>query len=123
MSCCFNGIEKNGIYIILATRHATVFSCILAICFVTFWLRRRGLCLDRLLQASGLLTPASVGVVLQSLRWMGAGDAIGTLDTRSFFNFQPTLQDTLESGDITVLIRHLGARVLFVRLVSVHSRQ
>jgi len=74
-----------GIYIILANPLMPTFFLHFAIRFVNSGAAKEVM-LDRLLQAIPWFYAASVAVVLQSW-WMGAGDAIGTLDTRSFFIF------------------------------------
>jgi signal transduction histidine kinase len=81
----FQGYEKMGVYIILANPLMPTFFLHFAIRFVNSGAAKE-LMLDRLLQAIPWFYAASVAVVLQSW-WMGAGDAIGTLDTRSFFIF------------------------------------
>ncbi len=81
----FQGYEKMGVYIILANPLMPTFFLHFAICFVNSGAAKE-IMLDRLLQAIPWFYAASVAVVLQSW-WMGAGDAIGTLDTRSFFIF------------------------------------
>ena len=81
----FQGYEKMGIYIILANPLMPTFFLHFAIRFVNSGAAKEVM-LDRLLQAIPWFYAASVAVVLQSW-WMGAGDAIGTLDTRSFFIF------------------------------------
>lgn len=81
----FQGYEKMGIYIILANPLMPTFFLHFAIRFVNSGAAKE-IMLDRLLQAIPWFYVVSVAVVLQSW-WMGAGDAIGTLDTRSFFIF------------------------------------
>ncbi|GAA0242078.1 sensor histidine kinase [Marinomonas primoryensis] len=81
----FQGYEKMGVYIILANPLMPTFFLHFAIRFVNSGAAKEVM-LDRLLQAIPWFYAASVVVVLQSW-WMGAGDAIGTLDTRSFFIF------------------------------------
>jgi signal transduction histidine kinase len=81
----FQGYEKMGIYIILANPLMPTFFLHFAIRFVNSGAAKE-IMLDRLLQAIPWFYVVSVVVVLQSW-WMGAGDAIGTLDTRSFFIF------------------------------------
>ncbi|MEP7731362.1 sensor histidine kinase [Marinomonas primoryensis] len=81
----FQGYEQMGIYIILANPLMPTFFLHFAIRFVNSGAAKE-IMLDRLLQAIPWFYVVSVAVVLQSW-WMGAGDAIGTLDTRSFFIF------------------------------------
>jgi signal transduction histidine kinase len=81
----FQGYEKMGIYIILANPLMPTFFLHFAIRFVNSGAAKEVM-LDRLLQAIPWFYAVSVAVVLQSW-WMGAGDVIGTLDTRSFFIF------------------------------------
>jgi len=81
----FQGYERIGIYIILANPLMPTFFLHFAIRFVNSGAAKEVM-LDRLLQAVPWFYVTSFAVVLQSW-WMGAGDAIGTLDTRSFFIF------------------------------------
>ncbi|AWY02307.1 two-component sensor histidine kinase [Marinomonas primoryensis] len=81
----FQGYERIGIYIILANPLMPTFFLHFAIRFVNSG-AAKAVMLDRLLHAIPWFYVTSVAVVLQSW-WMGAGDAISTLDTRSFFIF------------------------------------
>lgn len=81
----FQGYETVGIHIILANPLMPTFFLHFAIRFVNSGAAKEVM-LDRLLQAIPWFYGTSFAVVLQSW-WMGAGDAIGTLDTRSFFIF------------------------------------
>jgi len=119
VQCCFSRYEENWrIYIILdETAHADVFPAILPFVFVNSGAGERGY-LDRLLQA--------ISVVLrrQCCRWylqaggLGAGDAIGTLDTRSFFIFPDA--GRWKSG-VYRLNRHLGCTVFCCSVGYRHS--
>ncbi len=81
----FQGYERVGIYIILANPLMPTFFLHFAICFVNSGPAKEEM-LDRLHQAVPWFYTTSSVVVLQSW-WMGAGDAISTLDTRLFFIF------------------------------------
>ncbi|MGJ8648573.1 MAG: ATP-binding protein [Marinomonas colpomeniae] len=81
----FQGYERVGIYIILANPLMPTFFLHFAICFVNSGPAKEEM-LDRLHQAVPWFYATSSVVVLQSW-WMGAGDAISTLDTRLFFIF------------------------------------
>ncbi len=81
----FQGYERVGVYIILANPLMPTFFLHFAICFVNSGPAKEEM-LDRLHQAVPWFYATSSVVVLQSW-WMGAGDAISTLDTRLFFIF------------------------------------
>ncbi len=81
----FQGYERIGIYIILANPLMPTFFLHFAIRFVNADPVHEVM-LDRLLQVIPWFYLTSFAVVLQSW-WMEAGDAISTLDTRSFFIF------------------------------------
>ncbi|MBJ7539764.1 GHKL domain-containing protein [Marinomonas sp. C1424] len=81
----FQGYEKIGINIILANPLMPTFFLHFAIVFVNSGPAKERT-LDRLHLAIPWFYVASVAVVLHSW-WMEAGDAISTLDTRSFFIF------------------------------------
>ncbi|WP_417537761.1 ATP-binding protein [Marinomonas sp.] len=81
----FQGYERVGVYIILANPLMPTFFLHFAIRFVNSGAAKEPM-LDRLCQAVPWFYLTSFTVVLQSW-WMEAGDAISTLDTRSFFIF------------------------------------
>ena len=81
----FQGYEQVGIHIILANPLMPTFFLHFAIRFVNSGPVKEAM-LERLYQAVPWLYLTSFAVVLQSW-WIGAGDAISTLDTRSFFIF------------------------------------
>lgn len=81
----FQGYEQVGIHIILANPLMPTFFLHFAIRFVNSGPVKEPM-LERLYQAVPWLYLTSFVVVLQSW-WIGAGDAISTLDTRSFFIF------------------------------------
>lgn len=81
----FQGYEQIGIHIILANPLMPTFFLHFAIRFVNSGPVKEPM-LERLYQAVPWLYLTSFAVVLQSW-WIGAGDAISTLDTRSFFIF------------------------------------
>ncbi|BDX01693.1 hypothetical protein MACH16_04410 [Marinomonas pontica] len=81
----FQGYERVGVYIILANPLMPTFFLHFAIRFVNSGTAKEPM-LDRLCQAVPWFYLTSFTVVLQSW-WMEAGDAISTLDTRSFFIF------------------------------------
>lgn len=81
----FQGYERAGIYIILANPLMPTFFLHFATCFVNSGVVKEAV-LDRLHQAIPWVYVTSLAVVLQSW-WTGAGNAIGTLDTGSFFIF------------------------------------
>ncbi len=81
----FHGYEQAGIYIILANPLMPTFFLHFAICFVSSDAEKEPM-LDHLHQAVPWIYAISVAVVLQSW-WVGAGDTINTLDTRSVFIF------------------------------------
>ena len=81
----FQGYEQIGIHIILANPLMPTFFLHFAIRFVNAGSVKEPM-LERLYQAVPWFYLTSLAVVLQSW-WIGAGDAISTLDTRSFFVF------------------------------------
>ncbi|MBU1468819.1 MAG: GHKL domain-containing protein [Gammaproteobacteria bacterium] len=81
----FQGYEQIGIHIILANPFMPTFFLHFAIRFVNSGSVKEPM-LERLYQAVPWFYLTSFAVVLQSW-WIGAGDAISTLDTRSFFIF------------------------------------
>ncbi|RBP77979.1 sensor histidine kinase [Marinomonas rhizomae] len=81
----FQGYEQIGIHIILANPLMPTFFLHFAIRFVNSGSVKEPM-LERLYQAVPWFYLTSFAVVLQSW-WIGAGDAISTLDTRSFFIF------------------------------------
>ncbi|NLQ18005.1 GHKL domain-containing protein [Marinomonas sp. M1K-6] len=81
----FQGYEEMGIHIILANPLMPTFFLHFAIRFVNSGSVKEPM-LERLYQAVPWFYLTSFAVVLQSW-WIGAGDAISTLDTRSFFIF------------------------------------
>lgn len=81
----FQGYEQIGIHIILANPLMPTFFLHFAIRFVNAGSVKEPM-LERLYQAVPWFYLTSLAVVLQSW-WIGAGDAISTLDTRSFFIF------------------------------------
>ncbi|PYF82486.1 signal transduction histidine kinase [Marinomonas alcarazii] len=81
----FQGYEQVGIHIILANPLMPTFFLHFAIRFVNSGPVKEAM-LERLYQAVPWFYLTSFAVVLQSW-WIGAGDAISTLDTRSFFIF------------------------------------
>ncbi|WP_421846737.1 ATP-binding protein [Marinomonas sp.] len=81
----FQGYEQIGIHIILANPLMPTFFLHFAIRFVNSGSVKEPM-LERLYQVVPWFYLTSFVVVLQSW-WIGAGDAISTLDTRSFFIF------------------------------------
>ncbi|UTW01660.1 GHKL domain-containing protein [Marinomonas rhizomae] len=81
----FQGYEQIGIHIILANPLMPTFFLHFAIRFVNSGSVKEPM-LERLYQVVPWFYLTSFAVVLQSW-WIGAGDAISTLDTRSFFIF------------------------------------
>lgn len=81
----FQGYEQIGIHIILANPFMPTFFLHFAIRFVNSGSVKEPM-LERLYQAVPWFYLTSFAMVLQSW-WIGAGDAISTLDTRSFFIF------------------------------------
>lgn len=81
----FQGYEQIGIHIILANPLMPTFFLHFAIRFVNSGSVKEPM-LERLYQTVPWFYLTSFAVVLQSW-WIGAGDAISTLDTRSFFIF------------------------------------
>lgn len=81
----FQGYEQIGIHIILANPLMPTFFLHFAIRFVNSGSVKEPM-LERLYQMVPWFYLTSFAVVLQSW-WIGAGDAISTLDTRSFFIF------------------------------------
>jgi signal transduction histidine kinase len=81
----FQGYEKTGIFIILANPLMPTFFLHFAIRFVNSGAAKETF-LDRLHQGIPWFYLISFVVVLESW-WTGGGDAISTLDTRSFFVF------------------------------------
>ncbi|WP_369919903.1 ATP-binding protein [Marinomonas polaris] len=81
----FQGYEQIGIHIILANPFMPTFFLHFAISFVNSGSVKEPM-LERLYQAVPWFYLTSFAVVLQGW-WIGAGDAISTLDTRSFFIF------------------------------------
>ena len=81
----FQGYEQIGIHIILANPLMPTFFLHFAIRFVNSGPAKEPM-LERLYQVVPWFYLTSFAVVLQSW-WIGAGDAISTLETRSFFVF------------------------------------
>ncbi|MCW4628953.1 MULTISPECIES: sensor histidine kinase [Marinomonas] len=81
----FQGYEQIGIHIILANPLMPTFFLHFAIRFVNSGPAKEPM-LERLYQVVPWFYLTSFAVVLQSW-WIGAGDAISTLETRSFFIF------------------------------------
>ena len=81
----FQGYEQIGIHIILANPLMPTFFLHFAIRFVNSGPAKEPM-LERLYQVVHWFYLTSFAVVLQSW-WIGAGDAISTLETRSFFVF------------------------------------
>jgi len=81
----FQGYDRLGIFIILANPLMPTFFLHFAICFVNSGAAKETF-LDRLHQGIPWFYLISFVVVLESW-WTGGGDAISTLDTRSFFVF------------------------------------
>ncbi|MDE8604391.1 ATP-binding protein [Marinomonas sp. RSW2] len=100
----FQGYETVGIHIILANPLMPTFFLHFAIRFVNSGAAKEVM-LDRLLQAIPWFYATSLAVVLQSW-WMGAGDSIGTLDTRSFFIFTDAGTWNLAYTVLTGMLAH-----------------
>ncbi|GAB3476789.1 ATP-binding protein [Marinomonas epiphytica] len=81
----FQGFENLGIHIILANPLMPTFFLHFAIVFVNTGAAKEAM-LDRLHKALPWFYAISSAVVLHSW-WIGAGDAIGAFDARSFFVF------------------------------------